>query len=318
MKFRQKQLLNRHINLIHRKDYIAPARREKKHECPDCGRTFTFRGNLIRHMEVHDISKTQCNSENYKDLTILKDETDISCNSNTTTYLEQQDNSNDEDVDTIDNLEHLLEKEDNDPKLQTYDDNVSICSSQSDIIITICETEKYDDNTSINYKSKGVNNETKAIINSTNTESINKHINMDDNSNINFPLDLDELEMNVMETIDIEENKSDDPFVLKMSTECENSIEILETDGINMITDDVKDSDIEYIYEDLGAENENENGNVNVIEQNMFNSYATVNEIGNSLTSHQLNTKEDPLNLQLDDEIVILEVIQCGDVVDDN
>lgn len=52
--FRQKQLLKRHQNLYHNPQYVPPCPREKTHECPECGRTFRHKGNLIRHMAVHD------------------------------------------------------------------------------------------------------------------------------------------------------------------------------------------------------------------------------------------------------------------------
>lgn len=52
--FRQKQLLKRHQNLYHNPNYIPPPPREKTHECPECQRAFRHKGNLIRHMSVHD------------------------------------------------------------------------------------------------------------------------------------------------------------------------------------------------------------------------------------------------------------------------
>ena len=61
--FRQKQLLKRHKNLYHTPDYIPPAPRNKQHECQECGRTFAHRGNLLRHMALHDP-----NNPEYQDL----------------------------------------------------------------------------------------------------------------------------------------------------------------------------------------------------------------------------------------------------------
>ncbi|ALC43721.1 CTCF [Drosophila busckii] len=52
--FRQRQLLRRHINLVHNDQYKAPEPREKVHSCPNCSRSFTHKGNLMRHMETHD------------------------------------------------------------------------------------------------------------------------------------------------------------------------------------------------------------------------------------------------------------------------
>ncbi|SPP77515.1 transcriptional repressor CTCF [Drosophila guanche] len=55
--FRQRQLLRRHMNLVHNEQYQRPEPREKVHSCPNCPRTFTHKGNLMRHMESHDDSK---------------------------------------------------------------------------------------------------------------------------------------------------------------------------------------------------------------------------------------------------------------------
>ena len=40
--------------MYHNPQYVPPCPREKTHECPECGRTFRHKGNLIRHMAVHD------------------------------------------------------------------------------------------------------------------------------------------------------------------------------------------------------------------------------------------------------------------------
>ncbi|XP_017009569.2 transcriptional repressor CTCF [Drosophila takahashii] len=52
--FRQNQLLRRHINLMHNDEYQPPVPRAKMHKCPSCSREFTHKGNLMRHMEMHD------------------------------------------------------------------------------------------------------------------------------------------------------------------------------------------------------------------------------------------------------------------------
>ena len=52
--FRQKQLLKRHQNLYHNPSYVPPPPKEKTHECPECKRAFRHKGNLIRHMSMHD------------------------------------------------------------------------------------------------------------------------------------------------------------------------------------------------------------------------------------------------------------------------
>ena len=46
--FRQKQHLKRHQNLYHNPAYVPPVPKEKTHECPECGRKFRHKGNLIR------------------------------------------------------------------------------------------------------------------------------------------------------------------------------------------------------------------------------------------------------------------------------
>ncbi|XP_008211025.1 transcriptional repressor CTCF isoform X2 [Nasonia vitripennis] len=51
---RQKQLLKRHCNLYHNPNYVPPPPQEKTHQCPECERPFRHKGNLIRHMAVHD------------------------------------------------------------------------------------------------------------------------------------------------------------------------------------------------------------------------------------------------------------------------
>ena len=77
--FRQKQLLKRHQNLYHNPNYVPPTPKvifqfffkrkciwnstvylqEKTHECPECSRTFRHKGNLIRHMALHDPDSTE-------------------------------------------------------------------------------------------------------------------------------------------------------------------------------------------------------------------------------------------------------------------
>nr|XP_016924808.2 transcriptional repressor CTCFL [Drosophila suzukii] len=54
--FRQRQLLRRHMNLMHNEKYQPPQPRAKQHQCPTCAREFTHKGNLMRHMEMHDDS----------------------------------------------------------------------------------------------------------------------------------------------------------------------------------------------------------------------------------------------------------------------
>ncbi|XP_072930939.1 uncharacterized protein [Epargyreus clarus] len=52
--FRQIQLLRRHQNLYHNPDYVPKPPKEKTHTCHECKRTFAHKGNLIRHLAVHD------------------------------------------------------------------------------------------------------------------------------------------------------------------------------------------------------------------------------------------------------------------------
>lgn len=54
LSFRQKQLLKRHENVYHNKEYVQPEAREKSQKCPNCSKSFAHKGNLIRHMATHD------------------------------------------------------------------------------------------------------------------------------------------------------------------------------------------------------------------------------------------------------------------------
>lgn len=49
-------MLKRHVNLYHNPDYVPPKPKEKNHKCPNslCTRSFRHKGNLIRHMALHD------------------------------------------------------------------------------------------------------------------------------------------------------------------------------------------------------------------------------------------------------------------------
>ena len=47
-------MLKRHVNLYHNPEYIPPIPKEKTHECPECGKAFRHKGNVIRHMALHD------------------------------------------------------------------------------------------------------------------------------------------------------------------------------------------------------------------------------------------------------------------------
>ena len=42
------------MNLHHTPDYVPPVPRERQHECGDCHKTFAHRGNLLKHMVLHD------------------------------------------------------------------------------------------------------------------------------------------------------------------------------------------------------------------------------------------------------------------------
>ncbi|XP_020817125.1 transcriptional repressor CTCF [Drosophila serrata] len=79
MAFRQRQLLRRHINLMHDASYQPPEPRAKVHKCPSCPRSFTHKGNLMRHMELHDnsvdIRERQLRLKMGRNLRIKKDGT---------------------------------------------------------------------------------------------------------------------------------------------------------------------------------------------------------------------------------------------------
>ncbi|XP_053954620.1 transcriptional repressor CTCF [Anastrepha ludens] len=69
--FRQKQLLGRHTNLYHNDNYVPPPKLERTHKCPYCTRTFAHKGNMVRHMQLHDAAVG-----NGKDLKIEDEKTD--------------------------------------------------------------------------------------------------------------------------------------------------------------------------------------------------------------------------------------------------
>ena len=56
--YRQKQIIKRQQKLYHNPAYVPPAPKEKTSECPECGRIFRHKGNLIRHMTLHDPEST--------------------------------------------------------------------------------------------------------------------------------------------------------------------------------------------------------------------------------------------------------------------
>ncbi|XP_017473428.1 PREDICTED: transcriptional repressor CTCF-like isoform X1 [Rhagoletis zephyria] len=61
--FRQKQLLGRHINIYHNENYVPPPRLEKTHHCPYCTRVFAHKGNMVRHMQLHDVAEEKGKNE---------------------------------------------------------------------------------------------------------------------------------------------------------------------------------------------------------------------------------------------------------------
>lgn len=46
--------MKRHKNLYHNPSYVPPVPKEKTHECAQCSKAFRHKGNLIRHMSLHD------------------------------------------------------------------------------------------------------------------------------------------------------------------------------------------------------------------------------------------------------------------------
>lgn len=61
--FRQKQLLSRHSNLYHNENYTPPPKLKKTHTCPYCKRAFAHKGNLVRHMKLHDAADKESKSD---------------------------------------------------------------------------------------------------------------------------------------------------------------------------------------------------------------------------------------------------------------
>ena len=47
-------MLRRHQNLYHNPNYVPKPPKEKTHSCHECQRMFAHKGNLIRHLAVHD------------------------------------------------------------------------------------------------------------------------------------------------------------------------------------------------------------------------------------------------------------------------
>lgn len=57
-------MLRRHKNLYHTPNYVHPTPKEKTHECAQCSKTFRHKGNLIRHMTLHDTDVKRVKVEN--------------------------------------------------------------------------------------------------------------------------------------------------------------------------------------------------------------------------------------------------------------
>lgn len=50
--------------MYHNPDYVPPEPQEKTHECPECKRSFRHKGNLIRHMYMHDPDSETIQTQN--------------------------------------------------------------------------------------------------------------------------------------------------------------------------------------------------------------------------------------------------------------
>ncbi|KAH8239090.1 hypothetical protein KR032_000508 [Drosophila birchii] len=106
--FRQRQLLRRHINLMHDANYQPPEPRAKVHQCPNCPRSFTHKGNLMRHMELHDNSldmrEKQLRLKIGRDLRLKKDGTIVKLVKNTDLQITEEivDEDNPESYDLAD------------------------------------------------------------------------------------------------------------------------------------------------------------------------------------------------------------------------
>lgn len=228
MKFRQKQLLNRHQNIAHSGNKKTYPAREKSHVCTDCGRSFTFRGNLIRHMEVHDL-QGKCNLESIS----LK-----STESSLIEYIEEMD-----DKDDI----HLNIQEESDREASNYSSvhsNIEITYSPVDY----CEQDE---------EGKDKEEADEDIVLKSN------HCEIVDKCDIVALDELEVLEIEVAETIiDGPEKKcANDEVVINISPtsiEDESNLKAFDNDDLQMIMmdDASKHSDYEYIYEEVDDHNE--------------------------------------------------------------
>uniref|UniRef100_W8BM03 Transcriptional repressor CTCF n=1 Tax=Ceratitis capitata TaxID=7213 RepID=W8BM03_CERCA len=105
-RFRQKQLLGRHINLYHNENYVPPPKLQKSHNCPYCTRVFAHKGNLVRHMRLHDDQESGTHS-----LRIPKVENEKLSDSDEEPYATDDDTMNGENFEEYDVIEEVEELE---------------------------------------------------------------------------------------------------------------------------------------------------------------------------------------------------------------
>ncbi|XP_036215031.2 transcriptional repressor CTCF isoform X2 [Bactrocera oleae] len=131
--FRQKQLLGRHTNLYHNENYTPPPKLKKTHTCPYCKRAFAHKGNLVRHMKLHDAADKESKTDRMSKLgdDNLFDIVDpYMTDENDEENDEENDDENDDDATNDENFEVFgvieeMEESENDFTIETVEPTTS-------------------------------------------------------------------------------------------------------------------------------------------------------------------------------------------------
>lgn len=119
--FRQKQLLSRHTNLYHNDNYTPAPKLKKTHTCPYCKRAFAHKGNLVRHMKLHDAADKEGKTDR---MGKLEDESLFDIVDGYITDEIDDELTNDENFEVFEVIEETLESE-NDYTLETVEPTTS-------------------------------------------------------------------------------------------------------------------------------------------------------------------------------------------------